>query len=202
MPVAPRARPSAWGVAHVPEDRTGMGSAPNLSHHRQPDDEELPRARPSRVAGSSTCRRPGRAAEDLKSEYRVAAPAIDTQARLLSGGNLQRLILAREIGSKPKLMVAVQPTRGLDVGAIETVHRLLLERSGSGRRDPPHLRGPRRDAGPGRPGRRHLRGPHHGHVRRPGRGHARDRAPDDRRRWRSCRPKRLQRSTGRIDPDT
>ena len=53
-------------------------------------------------------------------------------ARLLSGGNLQRLILAREITSEPRLIVAVQPTRGLDVGAIETVHRLLLEQRDAG----------------------------------------------------------------------
>ena len=56
----------------------------------------------------------------------------DTQVRLLSGGNLQRLILAREIDSKPKLMVAVQPTRGLDVGAIETVHAYLREAAAAG----------------------------------------------------------------------
>ena len=45
---------------------------------------------------------------------------------MLSGGNLQRLILARELETEPGLLIAVQPTRGLDVGAIETVHRLLL----------------------------------------------------------------------------
>ena len=52
--------------------------------------------------------------------------------RLLSGGNLQRVILAREISSQPTLMVAVQPTRGLDVGAIEGVHRLLLAQREAG----------------------------------------------------------------------
>jgi simple sugar transport system ATP-binding protein len=51
---------------------------------------------------------------------------------LLSGGNLQRVILAREISSKPKLMVAVQPTRGLDVGAIEGVQRLLMQQRETG----------------------------------------------------------------------
>jgi simple sugar transport system ATP-binding protein len=45
---------------------------------------------------------------------------------LLSGGNLQRVILAREISGHPALLVAVQPTRGLDVGAIEGIHKLLL----------------------------------------------------------------------------
>jgi ABC-type uncharacterized transport system ATPase subunit len=62
----------------------------------------------------------------LKESYAISAPSIDTPARLLSGGNLQRLILAREIETKPGLLIAVQPTRGLDVGAIESVHRLLL----------------------------------------------------------------------------
>jgi ABC-type uncharacterized transport systems, ATPase components len=57
---------------------------------------------------------------------------VESEARLLSGGNLQRLILAREIERKPALLVAVQPTRGLDVGAIETVHQLLLDRRADG----------------------------------------------------------------------
>src|SRR4030095_12442165 len=70
--------------------------------------------------------------EEIKEEYAIAAPSVDTRARLLSGGNLQRLILAREIETRPSVMVAVQPTRGLDVGAIETVHRLLLERREQG----------------------------------------------------------------------
>jgi simple sugar transport system ATP-binding protein len=71
-------------------------------------------------------------AEELKAMYEVSAPSVDTQARLLSGGNLQRLILAREISSEPGMLVAVQPTRGLDVGAIETVHRLLLAQRADG----------------------------------------------------------------------
>ena len=71
-------------------------------------------------------------AQGLKDEYAIAAPSIDTEARLLSGGNLQRLIFAREIETGPRLMVAVQPTRGLDVGAIESVHRVLLARREAG----------------------------------------------------------------------
>jgi simple sugar transport system ATP-binding protein len=60
------------------------------------------------------------------------APSVETPARKLSGGNLQKVILAREISAKPKLMVAVQPTRGLDVGAIETIQNLLLEQREAG----------------------------------------------------------------------
>jgi simple sugar transport system ATP-binding protein len=53
-------------------------------------------------------------------------------ARKLSGGNLQKVILAREISAEPQLMVAVQPTRGLDVGAIEAIQTLLLEQREAG----------------------------------------------------------------------
>jgi simple sugar transport system ATP-binding protein len=115
------------GVAHVPEDRTGVGSAPNLS---VADNLIMKRFREPPVSRGWLIDdgRTRTLAEALKEEYSIGAPSIDTLARLLSGGNLQRLILAREIETEPSLMVAVQPTRGLDVGAIETVHRLLLDR--------------------------------------------------------------------------
>ena len=119
------------GVAHVPEDRTGVGSAPNLSIA---DNLIMKRYRRSPVAhGWTIDRKAGRRiANALRDEYRIDAPSIDTRARLLSGGNLQRLILAREIDAEPRLMIAVQPTRGLDVGAIEAVHRIFLDRRGAG----------------------------------------------------------------------
>ena len=62
----------------------------------------------------------------LQEHYDIIVPTVETPVRLLSGGNLQRVILAREISAEPTLMIAMQPTRGLDVGAIEGVHRLLL----------------------------------------------------------------------------
>ncbi len=124
-------RAIAHGVAHVPEDRTGVGSAPNLSVS---DNLIMKRYRSAPVARGwfidDTAARD--LAQGLKDEYSIAAPSIDTEARLLSGGNLQRLIFAREIDSGPRLMVAVQPTRGLDVGAIEAVHRVLLARREAG----------------------------------------------------------------------
>jgi len=110
------------GVAHVPEDRTGVGSAPNLS---VVDNLIMKSYRTPPIAQGwlvDTVRARG-VAEAMRKRYAIATPSIDTQARLLSGGNLQRLILAREIESEPDLIIAVQPTRGLDVGAIESVHR-------------------------------------------------------------------------------
>lgn len=62
----------------------------------------------------------------------MLAPSVKTLARKLSGGNLQKVILAREITTAPRLMVAVQPTRGLDVGAIEAIQSLLLEQRAAG----------------------------------------------------------------------
>jgi simple sugar transport system ATP-binding protein len=71
-------------------------------------------------------------ATELKLAYDIIVPSVSTPVRLLSGGNLQRVILAREISGLPAFMVAVQPTRGLDVGAIEGVHRLLLAQREAG----------------------------------------------------------------------
>jgi simple sugar transport system ATP-binding protein len=115
-----------YGVAHIPQDRKGMGSAPNLSitnnlilkAYRRP-----PIARGPAVDYPAAHDH----AQKLKDEYEIIAPSVDTSVRYLSGGNLQRVILAREISADPGLMIAMQPTRGLDVGAIEGVQRLLLE---------------------------------------------------------------------------
>ncbi len=69
---------------------------------------------------------------ELVNEYQIRTPNISTKGGKLSGGNAQRLILARELSSKPEVIVACQPTRGLDVGAIEFVHGKLLEQRNSG----------------------------------------------------------------------
>ncbi|HEU5103552.1 MAG TPA: ATP-binding cassette domain-containing protein, partial [Roseiflexaceae bacterium] len=119
------------GLAHVPEDRTHVGSAPSLSitdnlimkQYGQP-----PIGRGPWLDATAA----HEFANRLKDAYQIRAPSVDIQARLLSGGNLQRLILAREIAAQPKCMVAMQPTQGLDVGAIETVHKLLLEQREQG----------------------------------------------------------------------
>jgi simple sugar transport system ATP-binding protein len=119
------------GVAHIPEDRTGVGSSPNLSvtenvimkNYDQPP-----------LCQGWTINYPAARehALELKRAYEIAAPTVESPVRLLSGGNLQRVILAREISAEPKVMIAVQPTRGLDVGAIEGVQRLLLAQRQAG----------------------------------------------------------------------
>ena len=114
------------GIAHIPEDRTGVGTAPNLS---VTDNVIMKQYRHPPIArhGMLNMQAATRFANQLKDSYDIMVPTVETPVRLLSGGNLQRVILAREISGKPSMLVAVQPTRGLDVGAIEGVHRLLLE---------------------------------------------------------------------------
>lgn len=72
-------------------------------------------------------------AEKLIKEYDVRTPDAHTPARALSGGNQQKAIVAREIDRSPDLLIAAQPTRGLDVGAIEFIHNKLLEERRQGK---------------------------------------------------------------------
>ena len=71
-------------------------------------------------------------ATSLVSEFDVRTSSIDTAVGTLSGGNQQKVILAREVGRKVRLLLASQPTRGLDVGSIEFVHRRIVEERDSG----------------------------------------------------------------------
>lgn len=72
-------------------------------------------------------------AVDLIAEYDIRTPSETTPARALSGGNQQKVIIAREVDSDPDLLIATQPTRGLDVGAIEFIHKKLIEQRDKGK---------------------------------------------------------------------
>jgi general nucleoside transport system ATP-binding protein len=119
------------GISLVPADRTHVGTAPNLS---VTDNVIMKNYSEEPIGKRMTIndREARKYAEELKTDYGILTPTIDTSVRLLSGGNLQKVILAREISGKPALMIAVQPTRGLDVGAIEGVRKLILEQRKTG----------------------------------------------------------------------
>ena len=119
------------GVAHVPEDRTGVGTAPNMTiteNTIMKNYQEEPIGNRWGINFTAARNR----ARELKEAYDILAPSVRTQARKLSGGNLQKVILAREISVEPQLMIAMQPTRGLDVGAIESIQQLLLKQREAG----------------------------------------------------------------------
>jgi simple sugar transport system ATP-binding protein len=119
------------GVAHVPEDRSKVGTAPNMSITENTILKSY-RQKPVGDGWTINFTHAREQAMGLKEKYNILAPSVDIPARKLSGGNLQKVILAREISARPKLMVAVQPTRGLDVGAIEAIQTLLLEQREAG----------------------------------------------------------------------
>lgn len=121
----------AQGLSHIPEDRIGVGSAPNLSITKNVIMKNY-REKPISDHWRLDYKAAKHHAEELKDAYDIMAPDVETQARKLSGGNLQKLILARELSSAPQILVAMQPTRGLDVGAIEGVQELLINRRDEG----------------------------------------------------------------------
>jgi simple sugar transport system ATP-binding protein len=120
------------GVGHIPEDRHRRGLvldfslAENLVLH---DYAKAPYARRGfldlgRIFGS---------ARKLLQEFDVRGGTASTPASALSGGNQQKVVVAREVHRDPRVLIAAQPTRGLDVGAIEFVHRRLVEQRDAGK---------------------------------------------------------------------
>jgi simple sugar transport system ATP-binding protein len=73
-----------------------------------------------------------RRSNQLVDEFTVKTPSIDTACAALSGGNIQKMIMARELSGGPMVILAAQPTRGVDVGAAEYIHRRLIEARDSG----------------------------------------------------------------------
>ena len=69
---------------------------------------------------------------EMVESFRVRTPSIDTPTKSLSGGNIQKLILARELARLPKVLIAAQPTRGVDIGAMEYIHQRLLDQRENG----------------------------------------------------------------------
>jgi len=120
------------GLGHIPEDRQRRGLvldftlAENIALH---DFDKEPNARLGWLFPRRTIAR----ARRLIAEFDVRGGGPQTLASSLSGGNQQKVILAREVSRDPSVLIAAQPTRGLDVGAIEFVHRRLVEQRDEGR---------------------------------------------------------------------
>ena len=120
------------GLGHIPEDRQRRGLvhefsiAENIALHdyRDAPDSKLGWLFPGRLIERGA---------RLISEYDIRGGGPQTRAGSLSGGNQQKVVLAREIDRNPRVLIAAQPTRGLDVGAIEFVHRRLIEERDEGR---------------------------------------------------------------------
>jgi general nucleoside transport system ATP-binding protein len=120
------------GIGHIPEDRQRRGLvldfslAENLALHdyRTPPESRFGWLFPRRLVER---------ARRLLKEFDVRGGGPQTPAAALSGGNQQKVVVAREVSRDPRVLVAAQPTRGLDVGAIEFVHRRLVTERDEGR---------------------------------------------------------------------
>jgi ABC-type uncharacterized transport system ATPase subunit len=119
------------GVAHVPEDRLEDGLVPaftiaeNLvlnTYYLKPNADGVRLHRDAILATATT----------LVDEFDVRTPSVFNAASNLSGGNQQKVIVAREFSRPIKLLLAAQPTRGLDVGSIEYIHRRIIEQRDAG----------------------------------------------------------------------
>jgi len=119
------------GVAHIPEDREkhglvmGYSVADNLVLNRyyQPPYARGPRMDYNKIAADG---------KSLVEKFDVRTPSVDTLAGSLSGGNKQKVIVAREFSRPVKLLIANQPTRGIDVGSIEFIHNQIIEQRDAG----------------------------------------------------------------------
>jgi len=118
---------AALGVSHIPEERRRTGTAEGLPLMENLMMKDF-RVSPFSNHGFLDVSGIKRHCEQLVSEFEILTPDLDkTEARILSGGNIQRMILARELWKEPRLVVASHPTYGLDLRAIEHTHRLVLK---------------------------------------------------------------------------
>ncbi|MBX5435958.1 MAG: ABC transporter ATP-binding protein [Alicyclobacillaceae bacterium] len=114
------------GMAYIPEDRQHTGSAgvesvrdnAILGHHRRPEFQRC---------GWLRGRRIDREVESWVRRFGVRTPSLQAPAHSLSGGNLQKLVFARELAAGAPLLIAAEPTRGVDVGAMEFIHSELVK---------------------------------------------------------------------------
>jgi len=118
-------------LSYIPEERMRDGMIKNFTvaenmilreHHKQPFSR----------SGFLNLRDISSHADELITKFHVKTPSRDTLAKNLSGGNIQKMVLAREISRNPRVIIAAQPTRGLDIGATEYVREQLLEQRRQG----------------------------------------------------------------------
>lgn len=122
---------TAAGLAYIPEERMHDGVVQEFSvaenlilqdHHRTPFSRRT----------FLNFRAIAQRSRELVADFQVKTPTIETPVKSLSGGNIQKLILARELARDPRVLVAAQPTRGVDIGATEYIHQRLLDQRTAG----------------------------------------------------------------------
>ncbi len=127
----PPARIIDTGLSYIPEERMLDGAIKDFSvaenlilqdHIRQPYSQGI----------FLNFKQIGQHAREMISSFNIKTPSQETPVKNLSGGNIQKLILARELARKPRVLIASQPTRGVDIGAMEYIHNQLLQQRAEG----------------------------------------------------------------------
>jgi simple sugar transport system ATP-binding protein len=120
------------GVAHIPEDRmdNGVAEVTSLEENLIVDRYYKPGfSRHARLNWAYI----SQYSRDLIKRFNILAKSSKTPVASLSGGNIQKVVVARELSSEPQVLIAAQPTRGVDVGSEELIHDLLKEARDSGK---------------------------------------------------------------------
>ena len=119
------------GVSYIPEERMRDGAVGDLSVSENLIlvDHDLP---PLSRRGFLDFKAIAAVCADLVERYTVKTPSLETPTSHLSGGNIQKVIIARELSGEPKVLIASQPTRGVDIGAAEYIHSVLMGQRADG----------------------------------------------------------------------
>ncbi|MCD4686455.1 MAG: ABC transporter ATP-binding protein [Anaerolineae bacterium] len=118
-------------VAHIPEDRLTNGVAVLASisdnlivdRYYRPPFSQIGMLNPNTIRDNSA---------EMIEQFNILAPSGELPVASLSGGNMQKVVVARELSSEPRLLIAAQPTRGVDIGAIEYIHQQLVDQRTNG----------------------------------------------------------------------
>ena len=113
-------------VAHIPEDRTNTGLNTQLSIWENLIGNSYFR-KPLSSRGIFNLKKIAKHANSLKEDFDIRAPSVSLKVKSLSGGNQQKVVVARELSEDPTLTIASQPTRGVDIGNIEAIHEQLVQ---------------------------------------------------------------------------
>lgn len=114
------------GIAHIPEDRKSMGIAPDMTVEENLILKSY-KEKSFRKMFLQNFKAIKNNAKDLIEKFAIKAGPSGTPVRVLSGGNIQKVIIARELSSEPLVLVALYPTRGLDINSAEYVHKVIVD---------------------------------------------------------------------------
>jgi simple sugar transport system ATP-binding protein len=113
-------------IAHIPEDRTNTGLNTQLSIWENLIGNSYFR-KPLSAKGIFNLKKVAEHANKLREDFDIRAPNVSLKVKSLSGGNQQKVVVARELSEDPSLTIASQPTRGVDIGNIEAIHEQLVQ---------------------------------------------------------------------------